>query len=422
MVKKKLAALLLSFALALSAVYTVSAEAKAIGVSVEGQELAFGAQEPLFEAGRTFVPAVPLFEALELDYAWDADNKTATGTKDGYEIVLQVGSTQATINGEPVEFGNAPMSIADVTYVPVRAVAESAGYEVRWDAETRSVAIVAVQAAASEPSRGFLWKAEKDDTTVYLVGSIHFADESMYPLRAELQAAYDDAEYLAVEADTLNISQEEMEKLVLEYGVYTDGTTLKDHIAADTYAKLGQLLEAIGAPADALDMFEPWYVSLTLSSLQMMSGGLDTTGIDMHFLMQATEDNKPIIELESNEFQLEMFDGFSLELQEELVVQTLDGILGLAEESDMTPMALSEMWKTGDEEALDIILQSFTFNDEYYKAMMEDRNVAMVEKIEAFLASEEDEDYLVVVGAAHMIGEHGVVTLLEANGYTVTRI
>src|SRR5690606_31649899 len=113
---------------------------------------AFGAQEPLFEAGRTFVPAVPLFEALELDYAWDADNKTATGTKDGYEIVLQVGSTQATINGEPVEFGNAPMSIADVTYVPVRAVAESAGYEVRWDAETRSVAIVAVQAAASEPS------------------------------------------------------------------------------------------------------------------------------------------------------------------------------------------------------------------------------------------------------------------------------
>jgi uncharacterized protein YbaP (TraB family) len=59
---------------------------------------------------------------------------------------------------------------------------------------------------------------------------------------------------------------------------------------------------------------------------------------------------------------------------------------------------------------------------EYYQAILKDRNVAMLEKIEGYLEDKSKETYFVVVGAAHMVGEDGIVTRLKEKGYTVTRL
>ncbi|MNP80414.1 TraB family protein [compost metagenome] len=60
-------------------------------------------------------------------------------------------------------------------------------------------------------------------------------------------------------------------------------------------------------------------------------------------------------------------------------------------------------------------------NEEYKKAMLVDRNIAMANKIEGYLNGTDQSVYLIVVGAAHMLDDTGIVSLLEKKGFTVTR-
>ncbi|MNR64131.1 TraB family protein [compost metagenome] len=54
--------------------------------------------------------------------------------------------------------------------------------------------------------------------------------------------------------------------------------------------------------------------------------------------------------------------------------------------------------------------------------MLKNRNIAMVEKIDGFLKGSGQKTYFVVVGALHMAGKDGFVSLLEQKGYTVNRL
>jgi hypothetical protein len=56
---------------------------------------------------------------------------------------------------------------------------------------------------------------------------------------------------------------------------------------------------------------------------------------------------------------------------------------------------------------------------ELYRPLTEDRNRAWVEQLDDLL--DDRDDYLVVVGALHLVGRNSVVDLLRQRGYTVTR-
>lgn len=127
----------------------------------------------------------------------------------------------------------------------------------------------------------------------------------------------------------------------------------------------------------------------------------------------------PIIGLESSQSQLNMFNNFSDRIQEEMLIGSI--ISFYVEEEPVAD--LSDMWIEGDVDMLtEMAVQTQKGDAEYYKAMLQDRNVLMAEKIDAFLKDGKNETYFVVVGALHMVGEHGLVTLLEGKGYTVTRV
>ena len=58
----------------------------------------------------------------------------------------------------------------------------------------------AQQAAPAQPKprRFLMWKATSPSATVYMVGSIHVGDSSMYPLPKEVESAFAAAKVLAV--------------------------------------------------------------------------------------------------------------------------------------------------------------------------------------------------------------------------------
>jgi uncharacterized protein YbaP (TraB family) len=78
-------------------------------------------------------------------------------------------------------------------------------------------------------------------------------------------------------------------------------------------------------------------------------------------------------------------------------------------------------WRTGDAAAIDAIMnESMDDAPALYARMLTDRNAAWVPQIEQLLRGADD--VLVVVGAAHLVGEHSVVEMLRQRGHTVEQL
>lgn len=400
--KRMLLSLTISVGLLASAAPAMAAPQET-SVKVNDQAVEYTVGAPINNKGTTLVPLRSTLDAMDV--------KLTTATDD---------TITAVVNGKTITLKSKLTRINGVTYAPIRIVGDATGYEVNWDAKTRTVLLVSkgAETVAQTGGRGFMWEVESNGNTVYLVGSMHIADDSFYPLREEFEEAFAEADYLGVEIDISKAADEAQQKLILDLGSYQDGTTLKDHVSSETYTKLGDILKKNGLEPNALDAFKPWVAESTLASLKSATAGYEASaGVDLYFIQKAIESKLPIIELESYESQLGMFNDFSKELQEETLKATLDNYDVL----DDSVNQMAEMWKTGNDEQLLDLTINFSDNEEYNKAMLIDRNIGMADKIDGYLKSDKKEEYFIVVGAAHYLGEHGIVKLLEDKGYTVER-
>ncbi|MBT2293083.1 TraB/GumN family protein [Paenibacillus albidus] len=396
--KRSLLSLIISVGLLATAAPALAAPQQP-AVKVDNQNVEFAKNTPIVDQGTTMVPLRTTLQAM------DAKLKS-----------VQNGTIYVVIDGKEITLKSKTKLIHGVTYAPVRVVAEAAGYEVRWDQQSRTVLLVAK--ATGEGARGFMWEVENNGNTVYLVGSMHIADDSFYPLRSEIEDAFAEADYLGVEIDISKAADEAQQKMIMDLGTYQDGTTLKDHVSKETYTKVEEVLKQNGMEANALDAFKPWVVETTISTLKSMKAGYEAAaGIDLYFIQKAMERKLPVMELESYESQLGMFNGFSKELQEKNLNAALDNFDVLDDNVDQ----MASMWKSGNEEQLLELTNSISGDPEYNKAMLIDRNIGMADKIDGYLKSDKKEEYFIVVGAAHFLGKDGVIQLLKDKGYSVIR-
>ncbi len=122
--------------------------AQAVSVTINGQPLALS-PGPIERAGRVFVPLRGIFERLGATVVYASG--TINATKGPTTVSLHIGSTQATVSGQPQALDVAPFIIGATTYVPLRFIAQSLGAQVGYDANTRVVAINMAQAMPPPP-------------------------------------------------------------------------------------------------------------------------------------------------------------------------------------------------------------------------------------------------------------------------------
>jgi len=115
-------------------------ETAQIQILLDGSPLTFDVP-PQTVDGRTLVPLRAIFEALGAEVNWNEATQTITGTKDGTTVVLPLGSTTPTVNGQTVIIDVPGMVQNGRTLVPLRFVAESFGVDVNWDGTNRTVTI-----------------------------------------------------------------------------------------------------------------------------------------------------------------------------------------------------------------------------------------------------------------------------------------
>jgi uncharacterized protein len=268
----------------------------------------------------------------------------------------------------------------------------------------------------------FLWKIEAPSGTVYLLGSIHAADKSFYPLPKIVDDAFRRSDNLVVE---VNIAKEENTEqainMFLDTAVYPSGDTLQKHISRETFKKVMKQFEIYAVDDYRIQKLRPWALGMLLSSLELHKSSADSElGIDLHFIKRAMFLKKTILELETMELQAKLFDGLSDQEQEAYLLAAIQGIEGEVEGMD----TLMDIWKRGDLAALEKWISGSALSRPELGVLnsriLTKRNVNMVARIED-LIKDRGIDF-VVVGAAHLIGKGSIVQLLRTKGYTVDRM
>ncbi|WP_080833707.1 copper amine oxidase N-terminal domain-containing protein [Cohnella massiliensis] len=111
-----------------------------VTVVIDGQVQAFP-QPAVTINGSTMVPMRAIFEKLGAEIKWNGETRTVTATKGNTVIILTLDRDIAIINGNPVKLTAKAQSINGNTMVPLRFVSEALGAAVKWDGATRTAYI-----------------------------------------------------------------------------------------------------------------------------------------------------------------------------------------------------------------------------------------------------------------------------------------
>ncbi len=269
--------------------------------------------------------------------------------------------------------------------------------------------------------KAFIWKATSSampDKTLYLLGSVHAANANFYPLDPIIEEAYQVSDVLVVELNLTSIPKEKMLQVVLSRAVLPPDQNLENSLSKETWSKLTKTLKKHNVPAASFMRFKPWFAALTVVTLRIVESGYSPTyGIDQHFTKKG---DKEIVELESVDSQLALFDDLPKEIEEVLVLDAIEGSLQSGGNLEQIMIA----WQAGDAEALHKIMFSSVKQqpelEPLFKRMFTDRNHTMAKRIEELL--KKHNSLFVVIGAGHLVGDQGVVDIFLNKGYSVVQL
>lgn len=273
----------------------------------------------------------------------------------------------------------------------------------------------------SAPHPLFLWRYRRGPTELYLAGSIHVLKPSLYPLPRQLDTAFDRADHLVLEVNMADIDPAELQRRTLSYALLAPPQTLRTVIPPDLYARLGEHLADYGSGPEMLDAAKPAMVMNQVVILRLLAlGYLPDSGLESHFLARRT--HQDVLELESLDAQLDLLFNQPLDTQVVLLRETLDM------EAQIEPL-LSGMlvaWLSGDDAGF---LEEFTAQSgdspeaqAFSRKLLDERNAVMADRIEGLLDAAPGGHYFVLVGAAHLVGDDGIVNLLARRGTMGRRI
>jgi uncharacterized protein YbaP (TraB family) len=257
-----------------------------------------------------------------------------------------------------------------------------------------------------------LWELHGKHNTVYILGSIHVLRPTDYPLAPAVLNAYGNAKSIFMEVNLQEIDSQQMQMELLASARLPEGKTLPDIMGKQRYARAGALAREVGIDISIFDAFAPWFVAEAISQLQLQKLGFQpTSGVEMFFLEHARSDGKSVAGLETVHDQIALFTALSLDAQADYLISSLEEAHDLPKEVD----DLVHAWQRGDTVWFaDQLKSEFGRDPALYQSVLVARNRKWVPKIEALL--NDDQNYLVIVGTGHLVGQGSVIELLGKDG------
>ncbi|WP_341367407.1 TraB/GumN family protein [Yoonia sp. BS5-3] len=279
-------------------------------------------------------------------------------------------------------------------------------------------------------AQGTLWTATRDSDVITIVGTVHIYDPRLEPLYAQIEENVLSADLVLLEATPAE--EAELEQMVItqpDLLFITEGPTLPELLDAETWELIADASTQRGIPGFMAAKMQPWYLSLILSippcaTQDMLTGRL---GLD-HMIMAGAEDaGVPMQALESVTTMFDLFTNnpvdeqidmlmvnlTSPEVQQQLFVSMLDSYFAQEVGAlwEMTRIAMAEVPGIDPSTAEDVFA-------EMEQSLLVTRNHNWMPVITDAVAAHDN--LVIAVGAAHLMGEDGILRLLENDGWDLT--
>ena len=263
-----------------------------------------------------------------------------------------------------------------------------------------------------------VWVATSGDDKVYLGGTVHLLRATDYPLPEEFERAYADSQRLFFETDISSMNDISVQTSMLQQLMYSDARTLTSVLSTEAYEALSNHLNTIGMPIMMMEKFKPGLVVSTLQIMEFQKLGFTPQGVDAYFNNRALSDAKPVGELETVQAQIDYIANMGEGNESDFILLSLSDMQEIA----TTMEDLIGAWRAGNNNALAELFvdEMKAESEELYESLLVERNSNWLPIIEQMFSQGENE--FVLVGAAHLVGEDGLLSMLEAKGYQVEQL
>lgn len=293
----------------------------------------------------------------------------------------------------------------------------------------RCVAALALVAAAGsapaqgQATRGFMWEARKGDARVLLLGTIHVGQAGMTELTDAQSRRLRAADVIVVEADVSD-AQRTMAAFQRHALLAPDAPGLERTLPPALRARLEKLLPRFGLAPEAVWRMKPWVVANNLVVMEAMRLGFSPAlSTEAQLFELARSAGLPVVEIESVDLQLALFDSAPADLQLDYLDEAVTSVETGAGAREIRDLVTA--WRSADEAGmrrrLAAMSESRHAGERWIAArVIDDRHPAMLAAIDRYATS--GRLHVVAVGTLHFFGPSGLLEGLRARGYRITAL
>jgi uncharacterized protein len=259
-----------------------------------------------------------------------------------------------------------------------------------------------------------LWKISgKGIKTSYLLGTMHLlcAEDAVLSDNLKTVLKIVDQIYMELDMDNMADIMGAVTKMSMANGV-----KLKDLLTEEEYKKVKDFFSKKNSmlPFSMMENFKPMLVASTLTEEEMPCKN-GVSGIEMRIMETNKKDGKKeILGLETIAMQLAIFDSIPYKEQAKMLLGYVDSLPKTLNET----AKLVEVYKSQNLKKIEALMnKSEPGLEGYMDLLLVNRNKNWVKQLNTICKSK---SILAAVGAGHLVGVNGVLTLLKKEGYTVT--
>ena len=247
--------------------------------------------------------------------------------------------------------------------------------------------------------------------TSYLFGTVHILPKKDFVMYSEVERRLKDAGQLVMEMD-LNISlgrKLEMASAIM----LPDNSTLQAYMDVKEYEKLkSYVLDSLGIKPFRFNLYEKMKPFAFYSALIPEIIGEKTASYEMYFNKIAKKKKIPVEGLETVEYQLGIFDSISIDKQIEM-------FFDFSEDPKKALRETLDLYGCHDIYKLAAIIKEDSRSEQLENELITVRNQEWIIKLATLM---DNKPSFIAVGAGHLAGEHGLIHLLEEEGYILKPI
>lgn len=281
----------------------------------------------------------------------------------------------------------------------------------------------------TEEENNLLWEISGKGLAApsYLYGTIHMIPAESYFLTEATEVAFDKSTRVAFEIDTEEMTNPAAMMGLLSKMYMNNDTTLADLLSEEDYKTVSTHFEEMGMPMMFMGKIKPMFLTILAGedmkpgeNPMSMMGGDGMKSYELELTERAKVGEKPIVGLETAEFQMSLFDSIPYTAQAKMLLET---IRSEAEDEGEEVNAMDRMIELYTTQ--DIVgMQSMMSDDPagiggYEELLLLKRNRKWIPVMEELMTQE---TVFFAVGAGHLAGDEGVIALLRKAGYTMTPV